>query len=153
MSSDVTVRRVARGDYDQWLPLWDGYNAFYGRAGATALAPEITAMTWARFLDAYEPVHALVADRDGELQGLTHYLFHRSTTAIEPTCYLQDLFTTEAARGKGVGRALITGVYEQARRAGSSRVYWQTHETNHTAMRLYDQVAERSGFVVYRKLF
>lgn len=153
MSSDVTVRRVARGDYDQWLPLWDGYNAFYGRAGATALAPEITAMTWARFFDAYEPVHALVADRDGELQGLTHYLFHRSTTAIEPTCYLQDLFTTEAARGKGVGRALITGVYEQARRAGSSRVYWQTHETNHTAMRLYDQVAERSGFVVYRKLF
>ena len=109
MSGDVTIRSVARQDYAQWLPLWDGYNAFYGRSGPTALAPEITAMTWARFFDAYEPVHALVAERGGELLGLTHYLFHRSTTAIEPTCYLQDLFTNEAARGKGVGGALING--------------------------------------------
>ena len=110
-------------------------------------------MTWARFFDAYEPVHALVAESDGELLGLTHYLFHRSTTAIEPTCYLQDLFTNEAARGKGVGRALINGVYEQAKLAGSPRVYWQTHQTNLTAMQLYDKVAEHPGFVVYRKLF
>ena len=125
---------------------------FYGRSGATALSGEITRMTWARFFDTYEPVHALVAESDGRLLGLTHYLFHRSTTAIEPVCYLQDLFTDEAARGKGVGRKLINGVYEQARRAGSPRVYWQTHHTNHTAQQLYNKVAENSGFVVYRKL-
>jgi len=153
MSDAPTIRLVTREDYDQWLPLWDGYNAFYGRSGATALAPRITAMTWSRFFDAYEPVHALVAESGGTLIGLTHYLFHRSTTSIEPTCYLQDLFTGHAVRGKGVGRALINGVYEQAKRAGAGRVYWQTHETNQTAMRLYDKVAERSGFVVYRKIF
>jgi GNAT superfamily N-acetyltransferase len=153
MSGDLSIRPVSRLDYDQWLPLWDGYNAFYGRSGATALSPEITAMTWARFFDAYEPVRGLVAESGGQLLGLTHYLFHRSTTAIEPTCYLQDLFTAGAVRGKGVGRALINRVYEQARLAGSQRVYWQTHETNLTAMQLYDKVAERSGFVVYRKLF
>jgi GNAT superfamily N-acetyltransferase len=152
MSSDLSICPISRRDYDQWLPLWDGYNAFYGRSGATALSQEITAMTWARFFDAYEPVHALVAESGGELLGLAHYLFHRSTTAIEPVCYLQDLFTGEAARGKGVGRALINRIYEQARLAGSPRVYWQTHETNLTAMRLYDKIAERSGFVVYRKL-
>ena len=153
MPGDLSVRSVTRQDYDQWLALWDGYNAFYGRAGATALAPETTRMTWARFFDAYEPVHGLVAECGGQLLGLTHYLFHRSTTAIEPVCYLQDLFTVESARGKGVGRALIDGVYEQARLAGSPRMYWQTHQTNLTAMQLYDKVAEHSGFVVYRKLF
>jgi GNAT superfamily N-acetyltransferase len=152
MSGELTVRPVIPGDYGQWLPLWDGYNAFYGRSGATALAPEITAMTWARFLDADEPVHGLVAESGGQLLGLTHYLFHRSTTAIEPVCYLQDLFTADAARGKGVGRALINEVYQQATLAGSPRVYWQTHQTNRTAMQLYDKVAEHSGFVVYRKL-
>jgi GNAT superfamily N-acetyltransferase len=153
MSTSLLVRPVSRSDYEQWLPLWDGYNAFYGRAGATALSPDITGMTWARFFDAYEPVHALVAESAGRLVGLAHYLFHRSTTAIEPVCYLQDLFTDQAARGQGVGGALINEVYAQARRAGASRVYWQTHETNRTAQQLYDKLAERSGFIVYRKLF
>lgn len=148
---EAFVRAVARPDFDQWLPLWQGYNAFYGRSGDTALPTEITAMTWARFFDAYEPVHALVAERDGRLVGLTHYLFHRTTTGIEPTCYLQDLFTAHEQRGSGVGRALIEAVCAQAKLAGSTRVYWLTHESNKTAMKLYDQLAQLSGFVVYRR--
>lgn len=148
----LAVRGIERTDFAQWLPLWLGYNAFYGRAGDAALPEAITQMTWARFFDAYEPVHALVAEQDGQLRGLVHYLFHRSTTLIEPICYLQDLFTLAQVRGQGVGRALINVVYERARLAGATRVYWQTHETNTTAMALYDQVATRSGFLVYRKL-
>lgn len=150
--AEVRVRAVERSDYEQWLPLWDGYNAFYEREGPTALPREITARTWSRFFDAYEPVHALVAEGDGRLIGLTHYLFHRSTTAIAPSCYLQDLFTSAEARGKGVGRALIEAVYDRAREAGCGRVYWQTHETNMAARQLYDRIAERSGFIVYRKM-
>jgi GNAT superfamily N-acetyltransferase len=153
MSDELIIRPVARSDYAQWLPLWDGYNAFYGRAGETALAVEITRTTWARFFDAYEPVHALVAESGDRLVGLAHYVFHRSTTTIAPVCYLQDLFTDVSVRGKGIGGALISELYEEARRAGVSRVYWQTHETNHTAQKLYDKVAERSGFIVYRKVF
>jgi GNAT superfamily N-acetyltransferase len=148
MSSPLIVRPVAPADFARWLPLWEGYNRFYGRP---AFPLEITQMTWSRFFDAYEPVHALVAERDEELLGLVHYLFHRSTIQIAPVCYLQDLFTDEALRGQGIGRALIEAVYERARIAGSPRVYWQTHESNVTAMKLYDKVAERSGFVVYRK--
>lgn len=151
MSAPVIVRDVARGDHAAWLPLWDGYNAFYGRSGDTALPAQITAMTWSRFFDAYEPMHALVAEADGRLLGLAHYLFHRSTIRIEPSCYLQDLFTVPPARGRGVGRALIEAVYERARVAGCPRVYWQTHQSNAAAMALYDKLAERSGFVVYRR--
>lgn len=152
MPGQFTIRPVLRQDHDQWHPLWDGYNAFYGRSGDTALAAEITRTTWERFFDGYEPVHALVADDGGTLVGLTHYLFHRSTTAIGPNCYIQDLFTSEVARGKSVGRALIEAVYECAKAAGSPRVYWQTQQDNRTARRLYDAVADNSGFVVYRKL-
>jgi len=151
MSGELIIRAVTRADYDQWLPLWDGYNAFYERAGATALPRVITERTWSRFFDGYEPVHALVAESDGELLGLAHYLFHRSTTMIEPVCYLQDLFTVETARGRGVGKALIEAVYRQAKLASSPRVYWQTHKTNRTARTLYDKVAEHQGFIVYRK--
>jgi GNAT superfamily N-acetyltransferase len=152
VAGHLLIRPVIQQDYDQWLPLWRDYNAFYGRSGATALSADITRTTWARFLDADEPVHGLVAESFGRLIGLAHYIFHRSSTAIEPVCYLQDLFTSEAARGKGVGRALIDGVCRQARRAGVRRLYWQTHETNRPAMQLYDKVAERSGFIVYRRV-
>ena len=149
MSDPIVVRKVTPADFEQWLPLWEGYNRFYGRP---VFPPDITQMTWSRFFDSYEPVHALVAERHGRLRGLTHYLFHRSTIEIAPFCYLQDLFTDEAARGQGVGRALIEAVYARAKIAGCPRVYWHTHESNLTAMRLYDKIAERSGFVVYRKL-
>ncbi|MYN47070.1 GNAT family N-acetyltransferase [Pseudoduganella sp. FT93W] len=151
MSDQLIIRTVQKSDLAAWLPLWDGYNAFYGRSGETALAPEITRMTWARFLDAYEPMHAMVAERSGKLLGMVHFLYHRSTTQLAPSCYLQDLYTVEEARGLGVGRALINAVYEQARAAGIARVYWQTRETNHTAMQLYDKVAEKPGFVIYHK--
>jgi GNAT superfamily N-acetyltransferase len=151
MTDHIAVRPVVKDDFPRWKPLWDGYNAFYGRVGSTALAPEITQMTWSRFFDAYEPMHALVAESSDKLLGLVHFILHRSTTQIAPTCYLQDLFTVEEARGSGVGRALIDAVYQRALAAGCPRVYWHTHETNHTAMRLYDKVAERSGFLVYRK--
>lgn len=151
MSNSISIRPVTKSDFDQWLPLWDGYNAFYGRSGATALPREVTDRTWSRFFDAYEPMYALVAESEGRLLGLTHYLFHRSTIAVEPNCYLQDLFTNQDARGRGVGTALINDVYARAKQAGLTRVYWQTHETNETAMRLYNQVADRSGFLVYRK--
>lgn len=150
--SALEIRSIRPSDREAWLPLWDGYNAFYGRSGPTALPRAITDVTWARFFDGLEPVHGLVAVRDGTLVGLVHYLFHRSTTMIAPTCYLQDLFTSPAARGSGVGRALIEAVYSAAREAGAGRVYWHTHESNATARQLYDRVAEMPGFLLYRKV-
>jgi GNAT superfamily N-acetyltransferase len=151
LTVSFAIRAVDTQDFGAWKPLWDGYNAFYGRSGDTALAEDITRETWSRFLATDEPMHALVAERDGQLLGLVHYLFHRSTISRANSCYLQDLFTVPTARGMGVGRALIEAVYANARQAGASRVYWQTHETNTTAMQLYDQLAEKSGFIVYRK--
>src|SRR4051794_35914884 len=150
-SMSVTVRPVAHADYDQWLPLWEGYNAFYKRTGATALPREVTQMTWARFFDGYEPVHALVAESEGKLVGLVHYIFHRNTTMLGPVCYLQDLFTDASLRGKGIGKALIEAVYEAAKRAGPPRFFGHTHKPNRPAMRLYNHVADLSVFVVYRK--
>ena len=149
MNHQLTVRPIAPADRAAWEPLWAGYNAFYERSGATALAQEITQALWDRLFDAAEPVYALVAEQAGEVVGLVHFLFHRSTSRIEPVCYLQDLFTAPALRGRGVGRALIEGVYARARDAGASRVYWQTRESNAAGRALYDKVAEHRGFIVY----
>jgi GNAT superfamily N-acetyltransferase len=149
MRHQVTVRPVRPDDLVAWRPLWDGYNAFYGRHGETALPEHITAMTWQRFFDAAEPMFALVAEEQGRIVGLAHYLFHRSMTRIEPICYLSDLYTLESLRGRGIGRALIEGVCAQAKAAGSTRVYWQTHQTNAAGRLLYDQVAKHQGFIVY----
>jgi len=151
MTEAIVIRPLTREDFPQWKVLWDGYNAFYGRHGTTALPDAVTQMTWSRFFDEYEPVNALVAESDGKLLGLVHFIFHRTTIHIGPTCYLQDLFTLEAARGKGVGRALINAVHERAKASSANRVYWLTQESNTVARQLYDKVAEKSDFLVYRQ--
>ncbi|KYQ95988.1 GNAT family acetyltransferase [Serratia plymuthica] len=152
MSGAIKIRELETRDFVAWNLLWQGYNAFYGRQGATALSDEVTQTTWSRFFDAYEPMYALVAEYDGKLVGLTHYLLHRSTIQIQPNCYLQDLFTDEEARGKGVAKALINAVYARAESLALPRVYWHTHEINLNAIQLYDKLADRPGFVMYRKM-
>ena len=151
MAHSILIRPIQQQDFAAWRPLWDGYNAFYGRSEETALPPEVTEATWHHFFDSAEPVFALVAETHGKLVGLAHYLFHRSTTRIELTCYLQDLFTSPPERGRAIGRALIEGVYDQARCAGLTRVYWQTHASNAAGRLLYDKVAAHLGFIVYSK--
>lgn len=144
-----SVRSISRDDYAGWRPLWDGYNAFYGRSGETALDERVTERTWEWFFDPNERVHALVAEMDGRIVGIVHFLFHRSTSRLADVCYLQDLFTDASCRGRGVGRALIQRVLDIAKESGSSRVYWTTQTTNVAGRALYDKMAEHRGFIVY----
>jgi len=144
---EITVRPLRPGDREEWEPLWDGYNRFYERPDFPS---EITRVSWQRFLNPDEPMFAAVAELDGRIVGLVHYLYHRSTTAIENVCYLQDLFTAPEARGRGVARALIEYVYAEAAKAGSRRVYWQTHESN-PARKLYDRLATLTPFRRYAR--
>lgn len=145
--SDLQIRPVSSDDFDAWLPLWKGYQSFY----RVDIADDVTRGTWQRFLDPAEPVNAALAVLDGKAIGMVHWIYHRSTWTQGDYCYLQDLFVAPDVRGTGAGRALIEHVYADARRHDASRVYWLTHETNETAMQLYDRIADRSGFVQYRK--
>ena len=147
MAGETAVRPARPGDREAWEPLWRAYLTFY----EASLASNVTDATWRRFFDPLEPLGALVAERSGRLIGFAHYLLHRSTWAPVCYCYLEDLFVEPLARGSGAGRGLIAAVEAAAREAGASRLYWMTHETNQTAQQLYNQVAERPGFVQYRK--
>ncbi|OLU27433.1 GNAT family N-acetyltransferase [Pseudomonas sp. PA15(2017)] len=143
----MQIRAVTAADHAAWLPLWQGYQRFY----TTEIAEATSQLTWQRFLDASEPMHAALAWRDGQAIGMVHWIFHRSCWTEGDYCYLQDLFVDEQLRGGGIGRGLIEHVYAQARLAEASRVHWLTHESNTSAMQLYDRIAERPGLVQYRK--
>ncbi len=144
----IEIRSLGAEDRAAWEPLWAGYLAFYG----ATIAPETTDATWGRLMDPAQPMHVLGAFAEDTLVGIVHYIFHRSTWTVGDYCYLQDLFTAEAARGRGAGRALIEAVYARARDAGAGRVYWLTQEGNATARALYDTLADRPGFIQYRKV-
>jgi GNAT superfamily N-acetyltransferase len=148
-ASDIVIRPIRTDERADWEPLWKGYQAFY----KVVISDETSAVTWARLHDPAEPMGVLGAYVDGRLRGIVHYLFHRSCWSVGDYCYLQDLFVAEDARNLGLGRALIAAVEDKARAAGASRVHWLTHETNTDARALYDKLAERPGFIQYRKLF
>jgi GNAT superfamily N-acetyltransferase len=147
--AEIEIRRLRPDERAEWEPLWRGYLDFY----KTSVPREVYDTTWARLQDPAEPMGLLGAYVDGKLLGIVHYLYHRSCWTIGNYCYLQDLFVAEDARKLGLGRALIEAVYTVAREEGASRVHWLTHETNDTARALYDTLAERPGFIQYRKLF
>ncbi len=149
MPERVSIRPVREDERGAWEPLWQDYLTFY----KTKLPPENTDVAWKRFHDPDEPMFLLGAYVDGKLTGIVHYIFHRSTWTPGNYCYLQDLFVAASGRGRGVGRALIEAVYDKARQAGASRVHWLTQTTNAQARILYDQVADDSGFMQYRKVF
>ena len=142
------IRALSAEDRDAWLPLWRGYQSFY----RVDIPEAVSAVTWARLLDPAEPMGGALAWDGGEAIGLVHHIRHRSTWTAGDYCYLQDLFVASGGRGRGTGRALIAHVEAVARDAGCSRLHWLTHDTNADAMLLYDRVAERSGFVQYRKI-
>lgn len=145
----MQIRELLAADFAGWLPLWQGYLEFY----KSTIPEETTKTTWQRLTDPKEPMFALGAFSDsGKLVGIVHIIYHRSCWTTGDYCYLQDLFTAENARNKGVGTALIEAVYARAKADGASRVHWLTHETNTNAQKLYEKIAVRSGFIQYRKV-
>jgi GNAT superfamily N-acetyltransferase len=147
--STVRVRGPQPADEAAWRELWGGYTAFY----RVDVPEDVTAALWLKLVTADADVRGLVAERDGRLVGLANYLFHPSTWSLKPTCYLEDLFVDPQARGSGAGKALILAVEAAARAADASRIYWHTQEYNAPARSLYDTLAPRTSFIVYRKAF
>lgn len=146
--SNLIIRPLEARDEAEWRVLWTGYLTFY----ETSVSEEVYQTTFARLLgDDPQDYHGLVAERDGVLVGLTHYLFHRHCWRVEDVIYLQDLFVSPEARGAGAGRALIEAVYAAGDAAGCPSVYWMTQDFNETARQLYDRVATLTPFIKYQR--
>ena len=144
----LTIRPLSRDDHDDWRRLWTLYLEFY----ETSVAEEVYATTWERFFtDDPNEFECIVAEQDGKLVGIVHYLFHRHCWKVENVCYLQDLYADAEVRGTGVGRALIEAVYKAADEAGAPAVYWLTQEFNHTARQLYDRIGKLTPFIRYNR--
>lgn len=143
------IRDLRKDDRPGWENLWSGYLDFY----EARMEPVTIEVTWSRLNDPSEPMFGLVAECDTthDLIGLAHCVIHRGTWSIENLCYLEDLFTAPAARRRGVGRALIEAVFARADELKCARTYWLTHESNATARKLYDRLAENRGFIQYRR--
>jgi GNAT superfamily N-acetyltransferase len=140
------IRTLRPEDRAAWGDLWRGYLAYY----ETELPEAHYDAYFARLLsDNPHDYHGLIAEVDGTPVGLAHYLFHAHGWKAERVCYLQDLYADPAARGTGIGRALIEAVYARADAAGAPSVYWLTQDFNTTARRLYDRVGTLSPFIKY----
>ncbi|MEO1747442.1 MAG: GNAT family N-acetyltransferase [Pseudomonadota bacterium] len=144
----IEIRAARPQDRDVWRDLWTQYLVFY----EATVSEDVYSTTWNRiFIDRSDEPSCLLAWDGDKAVGLVHYFFHRHTWKVEKVCYLQDLFTAPAARGKGVGRALIEAVYKKADEEKSPTVYWTTQHFNETARRLYDDIGTLTPFIKYQR--
>ena len=148
MTHQFDIRPLGRQDRAAWGDLWRQYLAFYG----TERPETLMDLTFARYTDpAREDMEALMAWDDQTPLGLVHTIAHAHGWQEAPVTYLQDLYTSPAARGRGIGRALIEAVYARADAAGRGTVYWLTQTGNAPARALYDQVAQATDFIKYAR--
>lgn len=79
-----TVRPLELADFDAWLPLWTGYNAFYGRP---SMPEPITQAAWSRFMDQNAPMHVIGMFGDDALLGIAQFLFLGHHARPAPRCW------------------------------------------------------------------
>ena len=142
----VLVRTPRVGDDEAWRRLWAAYLDFY----EATVSAEATQLTLERIFDATGPMFGRVAERDGVVVGFAICVTHEGTWSVRPTCYLEDLFVDPAARGVGIGRALLDDLVALGAGRGWTSIYWHTRADNGRARRLYDRYAAADGFVRYR---
>ncbi len=148
MNDTLVIRPLEADDQKEWRRLWTAYLDFY----ETTVSEEVYQVSYERLLsDQVGEYRCLVAELDGKMVGLAHFLYHRFMWTVEDTCYLMDLFTAPEARGKGVARALIEKVHETAKQDGVPSTYWSTQEFNYKGRMLYDKVANKTPFIIYEK--
>lgn len=141
------IRKIEKQDYNQWLKLWNLYLEFYGNE----LSNDIKLATFQRIVYANSGMRAFVCEKQGEIVGMVHFIYHASTWSLGNYCYLQDLYVLESHRNLGIATQLIEAVYRDADENNASRVYWLTHESNRTAIKLYEKIADNAGFLQFRK--
>lgn len=139
------IRPVLPADEAAWFDLWQGYCEFYD----VTIPEDVTRRTWRRILDPDSSVMCIVAEVDGAVAGFANCVVHEATWDILPVCYLEDLFVSPEARGRGAGRAIIDWLRNAMRAEGWARLYWVTHRDNTAARKLYDQFTGADGFVRY----
>ena len=146
----IQIRPIQKDDEAAWRDLWRQYNEFYKRT----VSEEVTKTTFSRFLDDKVRIYGAVAvdsQSNNKIIGFATWYPHPSTSSIEETVYLHDLFVDPSSRNAGTGRKLIEHVYESAKEMGAASVYWHTQYFNHRAQLLYVNVADRTDFVKYSK--
>jgi GNAT superfamily N-acetyltransferase len=142
----MIIRWADPKDEGEWRRLWQGFLDYY----QWPLEPAVTDFTWARLMDAACAMKMRLAMEGHRALGFAIHQHHPSTWVMGDDCYLEDLFVDPAARGKGLGRALIQDLMDQARSRGWKRLYWNTDQENETARRLYDSITPDDGHVRYR---
>jgi ribosomal protein S18 acetylase RimI-like enzyme len=142
----IEVRDVREDDAPEWTRLYAGYREFYHLASDD----EVTRRTWDWVLNRRHGLFGLVAvDETGRAVAFAHVRLFARPSRAELGLYLDDLFTSAEARGRGAATALLRRCAEIAREEGASVVRWITAEDNASARRLYDSVASSTPWVTY----
>lgn len=150
--TELVVRPIRPSDLDGWAILFAQYREFCGRSAD----PGVVARAWEWLMDPAHPVRGLAAvagDRGAgeQIAGIAHFRAFPRTVDANEGIHLDDLYIAEPFRGNGTARALLAEVGRIAGAEDAEFARWVTAEDNVDAQRLYDGIAERTGWVTYEQ--
>ncbi|QJQ32315.1 GNAT family N-acetyltransferase [Sphingomonas lacunae] len=85
----------------------------------------------------------IIGEIDGEPQGFALFFHNFSTFEGKPGVYLEDLFVRPAARGSGLGKALLSRLAAIAVERDCARLEWSVLDWNEPAIGFYKKLGAR----------
>jgi ribosomal protein S18 acetylase RimI-like enzyme len=139
------IRKLERKDKENWIKLYCGYAKFY----KVSMNNEILNTLWNWIHDENHVVNGISYELEGKIVAIAHYRTMPRPIKGQYICFLDDLFVEPDFRGQKIAQKLISYLKSLSKANNWDGIRWITHSSNKNAKKLYDKIANNTGFELY----
>ena len=139
------IRYLEQNDKENWEKLYNGYADFYKVPMNTLILDTL----WNWIQDDNHIVNGICYELEGKIVGIAHYRTMPRPIRGQYIGFLDDLFVEPDFRRKKIAQKLINHLKSLSKSNNWDGIRWITHSSNDNAKKLYDKIANNTGFELY----
>jgi ribosomal protein S18 acetylase RimI-like enzyme len=139
------IRKLEQKDKENWVKLYNGYADFYKVPMNTVVLDTL----WSWIQDETHDVKAICFELENKIVGIAHYRTMPRPIKGQYIGFLDDLFVKPEFRSQKIAQKMISHLKSLSKANNWNGIRWITHSSNKNAKKLYDKIANNTGFELY----